>query len=240
MFRTSPSLSIKAIAGLIPINLHLQKISGKSQLCSYSLPSNHILCSFLEARLHLLSTQHALSLNFLTRHQCKHIRGHLVDMDNQYNKVFPSFNPLNPEFSPGCRIIDMFNSHFSFHLFSKHSNQNLKLHIQQLDNLALESSSIPSNALVIMDASIKNNVAISISHIHIHNKPVIKTLHYTINITSTEAKLFIIRYSINQATNHNDISKIIVITDSIHATRKIFDLTSHPFQKHLVAILTEL
>jgi len=147
-------------------------------------------------------------------------------MDNWYNEVFPSFDPLNPEFSPGRRIIDMFNSCFSFHLFSKHSDQNLKLHIQQLDNLALESSSIPSNTLIVTDASVKNNVATSIFHIHIHNKPVVKTLHHAMNITNTEAELFAIRCSINQATIHDDILKIIVVTDSIHAARKIFDLTS--------------
>ena len=134
----------------------------------------------------------------------------------------------------------MFNSCFSFHLFSKCSDQNLKLHIQQLDNLALKSSSTLSNALIIIDANIKNNITTSISHIHIHNKPVVKTLHYAVNITRTEAELFTIRCSINQATIHDDISKIIVVTDSIHAARKIFDLTSHPFQKHLTAILTEL
>jgi len=45
-------------------------------------------------------------------------------------------------------------------------------------------------------------------------------------------ELFAIKCSINQATNHNVISKIIVITDSIHTARKIFDPSSHPFQKH--------
>jgi len=239
-FKTSPSLGVKAITSLIPINLHLQKLSGRSQLHLYSLPLNHILCSLLEARPNLLSTQHALSLNSLTRCQYEHIRGYLVNMDNQYNKVFPFFDLLNPEFFSSHKIIDMFNSCFSFHLFSKCSDQNPKLYIQQLDNLALESSSIPSNVLIIMDASIKNNITTSISHIHIHNKPVIKTLHHTVNITSTKAELFTIKCSINQATIHNNISKIIVITDSIHTVRKIFDLTSHPFQKYSAAILTEL
>ena len=57
---------------------------------------------------------------------------------------------------------------------------------------------------------------------------------------STGAELIAIRYSINQATNHDFISTIIVITDSIYAAKKIFDLSSHPFQKHVVSILNEL
>jgi len=31
-FKTSPSFGIEAIVGLIPIKLHLQKLSGRSQL----------------------------------------------------------------------------------------------------------------------------------------------------------------------------------------------------------------
>jgi len=161
-------------------------------------------------------------------------------MDNRYNKVFPSFNPTNPEFSPSYRVIDIFPSCFSFHLSNICNNQNLKAHIHQLDNLAFESSSSLSNTLVITNASIKNNITTSISHIYVHNKPVTKTLHHAVNIMSTEAELFAIRYSINQATLHSDISKIIVITDSIDAARKIFDMISHPFQKYTAAILNEL
>ena len=53
-----------------------------------------------------------------------------------------------------------------------------------------------SYALIITDVSIKNNIATSISHIHIQNKPITKTLYHTVNIISTEAKLFTIRYGV--------------------------------------------
>jgi len=61
-----------------------------------------------------------------------------------------------------------------------------------------------------------------------------------VHITSTEAKLFAIRYGINQATNFNNMSKIIVVTDSIHVARKIFKLSVHPYQVQSVAILSDL
>jgi len=161
-------------------------------------------------------------------------------MDNHFNEVFPSFVLLHPEFSPKHRVIDIFSSCFSFHLSSKHKDNNCKAHIQQLDNLVIKSLSIPSHALVITDASIKNNIATFISHTHIHNKSITKTLHHAVNITSTEAELFTIRCGINQATNSNDVSKIIAVTDSIHAAKKIFDLTSHFSQSHAASILNEL
>ena len=85
------------------------------------------------------------------------------------------------------------------------------------------------NTLIIMDASVKNNIAIFISHTHIHNKPIMKTLHQAVNVTSTEAELFTIRYSINQVMNLNNISKIIIVTDSIYTAKKIFNLSLHPY-----------
>ena len=91
-----------------------------------------------------------------------------------------------------------------------------------------------------MDTSVKNNIVTSISHTHIHNKPVTKTPHYAVNVMSTEAELFTIRYGINQATKSNDISKIIVVTNSIHAVKKIFNSSSHPFQSHVASIFNKL
>jgi len=36
------------------------------------------------------------------------------------------------------------------------------------------------------------------------------------------------------------MSKIIVITDSIYAAKRIFDTVSHPYQSHAVAIFSKL
>ena len=65
-------------------------------------------------------------------------------------------------------------------------------------------------------------------------------IHHSAFVTSTEAELFAIRYSINQALLVDNISKIIVVTDSIHVARKIFDPSSYPYQIYAVAILEEL
>jgi len=168
------------------------------------------------------------------------IKGPVVDMDNRFNEVFSSFNPLNLEFAPGCRIIDSFSSCFLFHFFNKCSDESLISRSYQLDEMTIVSSENPSHALVITDTSIKNNTATSIIHIYIHNRSVVKTLYHAVNINSTKAELFAIRCGINQATNFIEISKIIVITNSIHAAKKIFDLSSHPFQTHSASILYEL
>jgi len=99
---------------------------------------------------------------------------------------------------------------------------------------------VSTQALIITDASVKNNVATSISYIHIHDKPIIKTLYHASNVISTEAELFAIRYRINQAMNSENISRIIVITDSFYAGKKIFSPLLHPFQSHSIFVLNEL
>jgi len=168
------------------------------------------------------------------------IKGSIIDMYNRFNKIFPAFDPYNKEFSPSSWIIDIFPSQFSFHSFNKHSENNLISRLHQLDDLTIASSSDPSYALVVTDTSIKNNVATSIAHIHVYNKPVIKTLHHAVNVITTEAELFTIRCGINQATSIPGISKIVVIIGLLHATQRIFDSSLYLFQIHSVSISNEL
>jgi len=80
----------------------------------------------------------------------------------------------------------------------------------------------------------------SIAHIHVQNRSIIKTVYHVANITSTKGKLFAIRCGINQATNLSGILKIIIVTNSIHVVRLIFDSFIYLSQVHLVAISKEL
>jgi len=48
--------------------------------------------------------------------------------------------------------------------------------------------------------SIKNNITTSVVHIQRKHEIITKTIHYAINILSTKAELFAIKYSISQAT----------------------------------------
>ena len=98
----------------------------------------------------------------------------------------------------------------------------------------------PSTTIIASDASIKNNVATLILHIHMYNRLIIKMIHHAVHITSTEAELFAIRCSINQTSNFDNMSKIIVAANSIHVARKIFELSVHPYQIQLATILSNL
>jgi len=196
----SSTAGIEATAGLIPIYLHLQKLNGQFLLQAHSLPPNHIISSILESRNSSSHESHHISLDKLIPRQCSIIKGSLVNMDNRFNKVFPSFSPFNYEFSPGNRLINIFSNCFSFHSLNEKSKQDVKNHLQNLDNITIQASSDPLSMIVVTDTSIKNQIAMLIAYIHRSDNLVIKTIHHVVNITSTEAELFAIRCSINQTT----------------------------------------
>ena len=56
------------------------------------------------------------------------------------------------------------------------------------------------------------------------------------NVTFTKAELFAIRYSINYATQIQDIAYIIIIMDATLATKCIFDMTIHSYQLYSITI----
>ena len=106
--------------------------------------------------------------------------------------------------------------------------------------MVIESLLLQSIAIIATDASIKNDIATSILHMYILNQLLIKMLYYVAFVTSAEAELFTIRYGINQASTKENISKIIVVTGSIHVAKKFFDSLSHSLQIYTVAILEKL
>ena len=237
-FKTSPMEGLEAITGLIPIKSHLHKLMGRSQLRSASLPENHLIKTLMDDPLNTCLNSLPNSINFLTDRQKTSIKGHLIDSNNKLYGVFPSFSPLNPEFIPGSRIINIFPDQFSFNLASK--GKNASTCSQQLDDMTIQAFTSSHTAIVVSNASIKNDITTSISHIHIYDQPLVKMVHHAALVTSTEVELFAIRCGINQACNKESISKVIVITNSIHMAKKIFDTKSHLYQIHTSVILNEL
>ena len=60
----SPSFGIETIVGLMLINLHLQKLGGKSQLCTCKLPLSHLIQSLIDSRLNSNSGLNANAFDF--------------------------------------------------------------------------------------------------------------------------------------------------------------------------------
>ena len=54
-----------------------------------------------------------------------------------------------------------------------------------------------NTVVVLSDTNIKNQVVTSITHICYSHNIMAKTIHHAVNIITTKAKLFVIRYGIN-------------------------------------------
>ena len=53
-FKTSPTEGIEAIAGIIPIKFHLQKLARRLQICFLKLLTNHIIRDLMDDAPNLL------------------------------------------------------------------------------------------------------------------------------------------------------------------------------------------
>ena len=185
----------------------------------------------LKSRPSLCNNPHHFSLNSLSSYQWKMIKGPIVDMNNRFNKVFPAFDPLNKEFSPGSQIIDIFPSQFSFHSSNRCSKNNYIACLCQLDELTIVSSLDPSYALVVTDTSIKNNVATSIIYIHVCDELVIKTVQWPQKLNSSPLDMASIKPPVYLAFLKSLLSQIcsipleeFLILHYIHS-----NYTLHPF-----------
>jgi len=126
-FKTSPSEGIEAIASIIPIRFHLQKIAKRSQICPLKLPDNHILKYLMDDRPPQSNSTNSLNIGSLTNRQRSLTKGHLIDSSIKSYGIVPSFSPLDPEFSPEHRIIDNFSNQFSFNLVNKKEKETHKI-----------------------------------------------------------------------------------------------------------------
>ena len=99
----------------------------------------------------------------------------------------------------------------------------------RLDNVYEDSLTNQDIVLVIADASIKNNVATSVLYIWKGQNIINKSIHHAMNGNSIKAKLFAIGYRMNQATQIQNISQIIIITDVIPAVKQIFDISIYSY-----------
>ena len=124
------------------------------------------------------------------------IKGPIMDIDNRFNEVHPSFSPLNSKFLPGNKLIDIFSNYFSFHSINRNCESNIKNHLYKLEDITLQVSSDLLTIIIVSNTSIKNYVTTSIAHIHSLSVPIIKIIYHAFKVLSTETELFAIRCGI--------------------------------------------
>ena len=134
-FKTSPTEEMEAIAGIIPIKFHLQKLTKRSQMHPLKLPTNHIIRTLIEDTSNPLKPPNPHIVSSLMNQQKNIAKGHLIDSCNKTYGLFPLFSPLNQEFTPSFRLTGIFSDRFSFNLVNKKEKDSI--HVQELDEMTL-------------------------------------------------------------------------------------------------------
>ena len=223
-FQTSPSKGIEAIAGLIPITLHLHKLNSRHHLHYAFIPLSHAINSLLNSQYTKNQTPHRAATSNLTAKQQANLKSPIKNVNKRLNRVKNCFNPLHPLFFPGSRIVNHFSSRMSFHSPSSFSDKDLYQHLQSL-NLTFRASQINYNSIaVIADGSVKkSHIVIAAAYVWSDNVVTKELQINSINVTSLEAKLMAICTGLIPAMEIDDIHNITIITDSITVAKKILE-----------------
>ena len=115
---------------VLSIHLHLDKISNRHYLRTLSLPRQHAINSLLDKHYSKRAKQWSK------------IKSSIVDTNNYLNEVFPSFDSLNKELSPGFHLVDSFLNHFSFLKVNQKDFKLLTSHQNKLNNIYKKSIKI--------------------------------------------------------------------------------------------------
>ena len=154
-FRTSPTEGIEAIAGLIPIILHLCKLIGWHHLQYASIPPSYTINSLLDSQYAKEQPPHKTSTSKLTSKQCNNLKSLIKDTNECLNGVRNCFTPVHPIFSPGLRSVNHFPGRINFHSSLSSSNEDLYNYLQNLEWIFQLSQTLPHNIAIITNGGVK-------------------------------------------------------------------------------------
>ncbi len=113
-FRTSPTGGVQAIAGLLPIHLHIRKLSWRASFWTATLSATHPARSLMGADYRGDAEEHPLAISQLTPRQLAAVRGSIVDANDALPPLADVFEPCAPENRPGQCLLDLFPDRVGF------------------------------------------------------------------------------------------------------------------------------
>jgi len=143
------SWGVKIIADLIPIHLHLNKISKRHHLQVVFLPQQYALNFLLDKHHSKKAKPHHLSIAYITCKQQSKIKSSVVNTNNCLNEEFSFFDRLHKELSLGFHLVDMFSNHFSFHTVNCKDTNAKTAYCNKLNKIYKKSLLNPNTVLII-------------------------------------------------------------------------------------------
>ena len=132
---------------------------------------------------------HRATSQLIAKQQSK-IKSPIVEINNYLNEVYSFFDSLNKESFLGFHLVDSFLNCFLFLTANQKDSELLIAHWNKLDNIYEDSLFKQDLVLIIVNTSIKNNIATLISHTCREQETIVKIMYYKISVSSTKAETF--------------------------------------------------
>jgi hypothetical protein len=150
-FRTSPTMAIKAIAGLMPIHLHLSKLAQRSSVWLSTLHRTHALHNFLG--IYPKRVPHPLSSSSLTERQANKVSGPLIEAVKHQSAPNKALVPLPLEGVPGFRLLDRFLDRFHHYPMDRAAKDPICTQVTCLDVVEHHSCMFSGEVVICIVAS---------------------------------------------------------------------------------------
>src|SRR6267154_1669675 len=239
-FRTSPNVGVEAIAGLIPIHLHLRKLAQRSCMRMLTLHPNHSLHSLSGMHAHI--TQKPQSVQRLSPPQKIKVKGPLIEAADVCLEVSETLEALPDEDKPGCRILDQSSGQIRFEDFDRTKKGASAKHLDALNAHVASLCHNHSAVLVPTAASRPKQPFQSMAGYRITREGVsiFRAQHPSGLCTALESELQSIRLGVCKALTLPDVTNIEVFTTSLPAAHLVVDPSCHSGQSHSLAVIRPL
>ncbi|KAF6757719.1 hypothetical protein DFP72DRAFT_1065511 [Ephemerocybe angulata] len=226
-FRTSPTGGVESLAGLAPIQLHLQKLSKRAIFRTATLSDTHPLRALLGAEFRSAAVPNYRAVIWLPRHgHQRTVRDAITQTSAQLGELTEVFAPCAEENAPGSRLMDLYSERVEFNVYTRKGLE-VWLHAG-LSSTSCTGKLLTSCTLRALGQTVRSQ-GTSATRLPLPGR-----------VLFADAELFAIQAAVASATQREDCHKIIIFTDHIASAKQAVDPSVHSGQAHSLAVCKAL
>jgi hypothetical protein len=241
VFRMSPMGGYEAIAGLIPIHLHICRLVDQSSFRANTLAASHPLRTLLGPGRSMAAKPHAQSIYHMTEVMQTKVKSSLMEVNSKILDVGEVFEPLCPELAPGRQFMDCFSEWVTF--FEKPQRMKPEDWTDTLDEAVNWAHQLSDHVSVFSDTSSTKKdrlQAVSAAFIEHRGSNLIQIKCPAGRAIAPDAELFAMCLGLLRCLWLEDIETILVFTDSVASAHAVVDLSTHLGQSHSFVVIWAL
>ncbi|CAA7268136.1 unnamed protein product [Cyclocybe aegerita] len=233
-FRTSPTGSLEALAGLIPVHLMLKKLATCAVYRVATLSDTHPLCSMLGERLLKWAEPHTCSAALMAPAMRGKVKSTVMEVDERVHTLTESFEPFVPEAHPGAQLLDCYADRLCFNEHDPAQDRH-----PYLNELITHVRADPLTVLAAADGSVPQSnqyQATSAAIIYKGHRELQRTRYVSGRVTAPDVELNVIVCAVRLAVKQPNCQHIMVFTDSMGSAHKAVDPSVHSGQAFSLSV----